>query len=223
MMHFPPCFRFPPYFRKIFGLSEKFLQFYLFPTNCLTFIRQNFWWPFFLVIDHKFRISPLFSLFQYISPLFREHVSFPPTFPNFPPLLGKFTCFLILYVYFFPPYFDHDAFMHHPMHVLDAPVCNCVRTMSYMHEYMICICMHVDGSSRACVHLLFRHVFHAGMHFSNTPCGISPAGRCLRHTAYTLPSGLCYPGFELSNMNWGGWRFLHVQMSRPEFLSTWNR
>src|SRR6218665_3119992 len=21
----------------------------------------------------------------------------------------------------FPPYFDHDAFMHHPMHVLDAP------------------------------------------------------------------------------------------------------
>ena len=28
--------------------------------------------------------------------------------------------FYILYVYF-PPYFDHDAFMHHPMHVLDAP------------------------------------------------------------------------------------------------------
>src|SRR6218665_2535674 len=26
-----------------------------------------------------------------------------------------------LSVYFFPPYFDHDAFMHHPMHVLDAP------------------------------------------------------------------------------------------------------
>ena len=23
----------------------------------------------------------------------------------------------------FPPYFDHDAFMHHPMHVLDAPEC----------------------------------------------------------------------------------------------------
>jgi len=22
-----------------------------------------------------------------------------------------------------PPYFDHDAFMHHTMHVLDAPVC----------------------------------------------------------------------------------------------------
>jgi len=29
--------------------------------------------------------------------------------------------FYILYVYFVSPYFDHDAFMHHPMHVLDAP------------------------------------------------------------------------------------------------------
>jgi len=27
-------------------------------------------------------------------------------------------------------------------------------------------------------------------------------------------------GFELSNMNWGVDNFLHVQMSRPEFLST---
>src|SRR6218665_1561851 len=45
MMHFPPCFRFPPYFRKIFGLSENCLQFYLFPTNFLTFIRQNYLFP----------------------------------------------------------------------------------------------------------------------------------------------------------------------------------
>src|SRR6218665_1603456 len=29
-----------------------------------------------------------------------------------------------------------------------------------------------------------------------------------------------YTGFELSNMNWGVDDFLHVQMSRPEFLST---
>src|SRR6218665_3869371 len=28
----------------------------------------------------------------------------------------------MLFVYFVSPYFDHDAFMHHPMHVLDAPV-----------------------------------------------------------------------------------------------------
>ena len=68
----------------------------------------------FLVIDHKFRISPQFSLFQYISPtLFSKNYYFPLFLKNSP-------AFYILYVYF-PPYFDHDAFMHHPMHVLDAP------------------------------------------------------------------------------------------------------
>src|SRR6218665_1165082 len=46
----------------------------------------------------------------------------PPLFPKFSPLFSKHsTAFYILYVYFPPPYFDHDAFMHHPMHVLDAP------------------------------------------------------------------------------------------------------
>jgi len=30
----------------------------------------------------------------------------------------------VLYVYFVSPYFYHDAFMHHPMHLLDAPVPN---------------------------------------------------------------------------------------------------
>ena len=59
---------------------------------------------FFLVIDHKFLISPLFSLFQYISPLFCEKK--------------------------ISPYFDHDAFMHHPMHVLDAPACPCLNYVS---------------------------------------------------------------------------------------------
>jgi len=63
----PPLFQISPYFRKIFGLSEFFLQFYLFPKNFLTFIRQNFWWLF-LVIAHKFRLSPLFSLFRHIPP-----------------------------------------------------------------------------------------------------------------------------------------------------------
>jgi len=27
----------------------------------------------------------------------------------------------MLYVFFVSPYFDHDAFMHHPMHVQDSP------------------------------------------------------------------------------------------------------
>ena len=100
---FPPCFRFPSYFRKKFRLCGQFLQFYLFQKNFSIFIRQNFWWPF-SVIDHKFRISPYFSLFQYISlPLFRENYS-PPYFDKFPPVLEKFTCFLhALCVFRFPP------------------------------------------------------------------------------------------------------------------------
>src|SRR6218665_3628819 len=57
---------------------------------------------FFLVIDHKFRISPLFSLFQYISPCFAK-IIFSPYFYNF------FSCFRqihLLFTYFtciFPP------------------------------------------------------------------------------------------------------------------------
>jgi len=31
-------------------------------------------------------------------------------------------------VYFVSPYFDHEAFMHHPMHVLDAPVGKLIDT-----------------------------------------------------------------------------------------------
>jgi len=52
-------------------------------------------------------------------------VSFPPVSDNFYfPLLTfeKFTCFYMLCVYFVSPYCDHAAFMHHTMHVLDAPV-----------------------------------------------------------------------------------------------------
>src|SRR6218665_588983 len=45
-----------------------------------------------------------------------------PTFRNVPPVFVKCTCFFyILYVYFVPSYFCHDAFMHHTKHVLDTP------------------------------------------------------------------------------------------------------
>jgi len=61
-----------------------------------------FWWPF-LVINHKFQISPLFSLFQYISSPVSRKLLFPPTFTNFPSVLEKLTCFYILFVYFVAP------------------------------------------------------------------------------------------------------------------------
>ena len=60
--------------------------------------------PIFLVVDHKFWMSSLFSLFQYISRLFRENYYFPSTLKNVPPVLGKFTCFLYTSCVFrFPP------------------------------------------------------------------------------------------------------------------------
>src|SRR6218665_4216354 len=117
MMHFPPCFKFPPYFRKIFGLSENFYNF-TFSRKISSLSSAKISDDLFLVIDHIFRISPLFSLFQYISPLFRENYFFPLLLQIFPPILG--TCFLHT-LRVFSPYFDNDVFMHHPMHVLDAP------------------------------------------------------------------------------------------------------
>jgi len=90
MMHFPPLFQISPYFRKNFELWRNLSKFYFFPKNFFIFIRRNFWWPFLLVIDHKFRIFPLFSLF--------------PTLTNFPSVLDKLTCCLhTLPVFRFPP------------------------------------------------------------------------------------------------------------------------
>src|SRR6218665_893367 len=116
---FPPCFRFPPYFRKIFGLSEFFYNF-TFSRKISSLSSAKISDDFFLVINHKFRISSYFRSFSTFPPVSRK-LFFPPYFYNFPPVLGKFTCFLHTLRVFRSPYFDHDAFMHHPMHVLDAP------------------------------------------------------------------------------------------------------
>ena len=106
MMHFLPVSDFPPYFRKIFGLSENFLQFYLYPKHFLTFIRQNFWWLF----CHRPQISnflPIFAVSIYFPPVSRKlffrplllHI--PLCFRQIRLLFTYFTCIL------FPPYFDH--------------------------------------------------------------------------------------------------------------------
>ena len=119
---FPPPVSDSPYFRKIFWLWRKCSQFYLFPTNFLIlFSSAKISDDLFLVIDRKFRISPYFACFNTFPPCFGK-IIISSYFDKFsPPVLNKFTCFYILYVYFVSPYFDHDEFMHHPMHVLDAP------------------------------------------------------------------------------------------------------
>jgi len=115
MMHFPLCFRFSPYFPKIFRLCGKFSKCYLFPKFFSIFICQNFWWPC-LVID------PLFSLFQHISPLFCENYYFPPTLKN-SPMFSKYSpAFYILYVYFVYPLLWPWCIYASPNARTDAPV-----------------------------------------------------------------------------------------------------
>jgi len=42
------------------------------------------------------------------------------------------------YVFFVRPYFDHDAFMHHPMHVLDAPdFSDELHILTYSYETVV--------------------------------------------------------------------------------------
>ena len=131
MMHFPSLFQISPYFWKIFGLWRKCSQFDFFPENFLIFIRLNFWWLFF---SHRPQISnfpPIIPVSVHFPPVLQKLLS-APTFNNFPTVLEKFTSFLhTLCVFRFPPYFDRDAFMHRPMHVLDTPVWQCQPVISF--------------------------------------------------------------------------------------------
>ena len=81
-MHFPSVSDFPPISEKLFSVRGKFSQFHLFPKTFSIFIRKS---DDFLVIHSdslqiKFRIFPLFSLFQY----------------TFPPISGKIIIFPLL-------------------------------------------------------------------------------------------------------------------------------
>src|SRR6218665_2139850 len=99
MMHFlPPCFRFPLFPENVLT-PWKISQMLPFPEIFLDFHPPKFLMTFF---SHQPQISnfPLFSLFQYISPIFRQNYSFPPTFNNFLPVFGKFACFFTYFCVF---------------------------------------------------------------------------------------------------------------------------
>ena len=116
-MHFSPVSDFP-LFSKNFQTLRKIFTILPFPEK---FHLQKFLMTFFIVIDHKFRISPIFPCFCTFPPVSRK-LLFPRYFEKFSPLFKKnLPAFYILCVFRFPPYFDHDAFMHHAMHVLDVP------------------------------------------------------------------------------------------------------
>src|SRR6218665_334150 len=111
---------FPLFSKKNSDSAENFQNF-TFPEKFLDFHPTKFLMTDFLFIDHKFRIPPYFPCFSTF-PLFRKNYNFPLLLKMSPLCFRKihmlFAYFISLYVYFVSPYFDHDAFMHHPMHAL---------------------------------------------------------------------------------------------------------
>jgi len=108
MMHFPPVFE------KNFYFLGNFWNF--------TFSRQNFIFSsvkisddLFFLFFQNFRIPPVLPVLLHFPPDSRKFIipllfKIPPCFRKIQQLFTYFTC------NFFPPYFDHDAFMHHPMY-----------------------------------------------------------------------------------------------------------
>jgi len=112
-----PLFQNSPLFPKNFSDPVQNFPDLTFVTKKIRFSSAKISDDLFLVITHK--LLPLFSFFQSIPPIL-ENFSFP-TFQNFPPDFLKCPCSVHAFCDFrFSPYFDHDAFMHHTMHVLYA-------------------------------------------------------------------------------------------------------
>ena len=117
-MHFP-LFQIFPLFSENFQTLRKIFTILPFPDKFLDFHPP------------KFLMTPCFPCFNTFPPCFAKIIISPPTLTNFPPCFRQIH---LLFTYFtcisFPPYFDHDAFMHHPMHVLYAPELD--------HKYLDC-------------------------------------------------------------------------------------
>ena len=95
MMHFPPVSDFPPIFGKFSNSEENF--------HNMTFSSAEISDDLFFSHRPQISNSSLFSLLQYISPLFRQNYYFPLALENVTSALVKFTCFLhTLRVFRFP-------------------------------------------------------------------------------------------------------------------------
>src|SRR6218665_3553961 len=68
----------------------------------------------------NFEFPPYFPCFSTFPPCFAK-IIISPYYEKFPLFSKNAPAFYILLVYFVFPYFGHDAFMHHPMHVLNSP------------------------------------------------------------------------------------------------------
>src|SRR6218665_2671691 len=71
------------------------------------------------------------------SPNFHKMYKPPHLFKmyTFPSDFCKNVCFVWFNLRFLlPPYFDHDAFMHHTLHVLDAPALRCYELITFISD-----------------------------------------------------------------------------------------
>src|SRR6218665_1820682 len=95
MMHFPSCFRFPPFSKKLKNLC-KISKILPFPEKFFHFHPPKFLTTF--SFSHRPQISnlpPIFSISVHFPPSFAKIIIPPrPTFTNFPSVFEKFTCFL---------------------------------------------------------------------------------------------------------------------------------
>src|SRR6218665_3420428 len=94
MMHVPPMFQIsPPVSEKLSDSVENF-PVLPFPEKFSDFHPPKF--HIFLVINHKFRISLQYPLSIHFTPPISTKLFFPIHlyFSKFPPVFGKFTCFL---------------------------------------------------------------------------------------------------------------------------------
>src|SRR6218665_2491274 len=99
MMHFPPCFRFFPLFSKKFRTLRTIFTMLPFPEKFLDFHPPKFLMTLFLVIDHKFRISPCFPCFSTFPPCFAKIIISPLVLQISPLFDTNSPDFYILYVY----------------------------------------------------------------------------------------------------------------------------
>ena len=116
-MHFP-LFQISPLFSRHFWTVWKMSKILPFPDKFTHFHPSKFLTTFFFTHRPQISNSPLFSLFYDIFPPDSRKFAISPLFSKIsPPVFQKFNSFLHTLGVISPPYFDHDAFMHHPMHV----------------------------------------------------------------------------------------------------------
>ena len=112
MMHFPPLFQIPPIFEKVLDFSRK-----NYPFSSAKISDDLFF-------SHQPQISdfpPILPVLVHFPPDSQKIIISPHLLP-ISPCSKKFTAFYILCVFPPPTLTMMHLCIHHPMHVLDAPV-----------------------------------------------------------------------------------------------------